>query len=133
MTNAQLAQGAIVEFGGTPIPEVTTLDMPSTTAEVDVTSHDSPGRTREFISGLIDPGGIPMTVNWNIADHGFLYDIKGDSSAVDTLTVEEADSSETYSVQAWLRDLNIHEPATGEARTADLVFGTSGPQTRAGS
>ena len=133
MTDAKLAQGWVIEFGGTPIPEVTTADFGQDTDEVEVTSHDSPNGAREYIAGLKTPQTVPMTVNWAITDHGFLFDILGDSTAVDTITGQEPDASETYSVDAWLKSLVIHAPATGEVETADLVWRTTGSLTRAGS
>lgn len=133
MTDAKLAQGYSIAFGGTPIPEVTNFDLGDTTAEVDVTSHDSVNRTREFIAGLREPNEITMTVNWEITDHGFLWDQKGDSDSVATLSFEEPDASETYYVGAWVKGITLHGPATGEASTADIVFRTTGPAWRGGS
>lgn len=133
MTDAKLAQGWTVTFGSDAIPEITDFNLGQTVAEVDVTSHDSAGRTREFVPGLIDPQEISMTVNWAIADHGFLFDIQGDESATDTLTLVEPDASETYTIDAWVKGITIHAPATGAAETADIVFRTTGVLARAGS
>lgn len=133
MTDAKLAQGWTIEFDGDPIPEVTNFDLGFSVTEVDVTSHDSADSFREFIAGLKEPQEITFTVNWGIVDHGFLFDIVGDIASVATLTLEEPDASETYSVEAWVKGVNIHGPASGEAETGDIVFRTTGPFTRAAS
>lgn len=49
----------------TDIAEVVSIDGPSDdTALVDVTNMDSPGRSREFISGLIDRGEVAFEANF---------------------------------------------------------------------
>lgn len=49
----------------TSIPEARGLVTPSPTTEYqDVTSLDSPNRTREFVKGLIDPGEITLPCNY---------------------------------------------------------------------
>ena len=45
--------------------EVTNIELPEmTTDEVEVTHMKSPNRTREFISGLKDPGEMTLELNW---------------------------------------------------------------------
>lgn len=132
-TDAKLAQGWAIEFDSVPVPEVTNFDLGYTVTEVDVTSHDSADSTREFIPGLKEPQEITLTVNWNITDHGALFDIIGDATAVAVLTFAEPDASETYSVSAWVKGCTIHGPAGGEVETADIVFRTTGALTRSGS
>lgn len=133
MTDAALAQGFTIEFDSTPVPEVTNFDLGYSVTEVDVTSHDSPDSTREYVPGLKEPQEVTLTVNWNITDHGFLFDIIGDKTAEAVLSFEEPDASETYNVNAWVKGCTIHGPATGEVKTADIVFRTTGALWRAGS
>ena len=55
----------------TEIPEARGLVVPSPTTDYqDVTSLDSPNRTREFVKGLIDPGEI--TLNCNYTTDGYV-------------------------------------------------------------
>lgn len=47
------------------VEEIGSITPPSfTTDTVDATHMQSPNRTREFISGLIDPGSASFTINW---------------------------------------------------------------------
>jgi len=125
MTQALLAQGAVVTFSGDAVPEVTNFDFGQGAEDLDVTSHDSPNSTREFIAALITPDEIPMAVNWNWTDHNSLFAIIGDSSAVDTLAWELTDGA-NLSVQAYVKSIQVHVPATGAALTADIVWRTTG-------
>lgn len=126
MTEALLAQGATVTFGGDAVPEVTNFDLGQDTDDLEVTSHDSPNSTREYIAGLITPSEIPMAVNWNWTDHNSLFAIMGDSTAVDTLAFTLTDGSD-ITVQAYVKAIQIHSPATGAALTADITWRTTGP------
>jgi predicted secreted protein len=48
------------------ISEVLSLTPPSPTRDtIDVTSHDSTGDYREFISSLLDAGEATILINWN--------------------------------------------------------------------
>ena len=52
--------GAWFEFA-----EVKTIGLPNEAQErLDATHLQSPGRTREFIAGFIDPGEQTITMNW---------------------------------------------------------------------
>ena len=69
MSDAIFGKGTLlqVDSGGgyTTVAEVRSISGPGGEAEeVDVTNHDSPGRTREFVQGLIDQGEISATVNF---------------------------------------------------------------------
>lgn len=60
----------------TTIPGVLDLGGPSQTQDlIDVTSHDSPNRRREYILGLIDGGELTFELNYNSAQtqHQELY------------------------------------------------------------
>lgn len=132
MTSAVLAQGATITFGGTPVPEVTNLDMGYDSEQLEVTSHDSPNSAREYIAGLITPQEVTFTVNYTDADHGFLTATIGDSSSPDTLSVTGNDGG-TISVDGWVKGCVVHYPATGAAQTADITIQTTGPMSFGGS
>lgn len=71
-TEADIGYGGSfeVELGVTPgdfsaLGEVTNVTPPNESVDViDVTHMDSPGRYREFIQGLIDPGDMSVDMNW---------------------------------------------------------------------
>lgn len=75
MTDAALGYGSRFEIlwddGGSPSPsyvslgEVINITPPSSTVDqIDVTHMESPGRRREFIDGLIDPGECSFEMNY---------------------------------------------------------------------
>ena len=69
-TEALIGLGTIVEVNTTgttwfKIGEVTSITPPNESVdEIDVTHMESPGRTREFIQGLIDAGEMSIDINW---------------------------------------------------------------------
>lgn len=49
----------------TPVTDVTNISPPSPTKDVvDITTYASPGRTRERIAGLVDPGEMTLEMNY---------------------------------------------------------------------
>lgn len=51
------------------IGEVTDITAPNQQIEdIDVTHHASPGRTREYIAGLNEPGEMSVEINWIPSD-----------------------------------------------------------------
>lgn len=76
----------------TKIGEVTSISLPNPQqADVEATHFESPGRTREYIAGLIDNGEITIGINFNAG------------SATDTLVTEAMTSGE-------VRDMMISVP-----------------------
>lgn len=70
-TGVELGYGAKIRIGRGATPTWTELkgvgdfDMPNgETDEVDVTSHSSPNRTKEYIGGLNDNGSIDIPIDW---------------------------------------------------------------------
>ena len=58
---AFFAQGAVFKLGSTTVAEVTSISAPNLSADtLDVTTHGSTGRYREFIQGLRDGGEITI-------------------------------------------------------------------------
>ena len=72
MSDVKIGYGAqfhMAATGGssdlTKLAEVTSVALPNEqTAEVEVTHYESPNRTKEFISGLIDPGELSIEINY---------------------------------------------------------------------
>jgi hypothetical protein len=64
MSDATRAIGAIILINGVAIAEVGDIDGPEySTDEIDVTSHDSPGRGEEVIPGLKRWGAVSFPMN----------------------------------------------------------------------
>ena len=77
MTLALFAQGTQLQRGDGATPEVFTsiahikgeIPFPEIKSNSkDVTDHDSPNHTMEFIATLIDPGQLKITLNYLAAD-----------------------------------------------------------------
>lgn len=126
MTTAVLGQGTDVTWGS-HIDEVTSVTFSLTTPKVDVTSHDSAGRTREFIAGLIEGSEVPVAVNWVPASHDSFIPLVGDTTATDSLVITTEDGSGVYTVDAYVSAVDAAFPATGEAQTGTITFQTTGP------
>lgn len=63
-TTVQINDGASPSSWFT-LGEVTSITPPSDSIDqIDVTHMGSTGRTREFISGLSDPGDMSLEINW---------------------------------------------------------------------
>ncbi len=57
----------------TTIGEATNITGPELERDtIDVTSHDSPNRFREYVGGLVDGGEVGFEVNWDPAIHNVL-------------------------------------------------------------
>lgn len=126
MTVAQLGQGTSITFGGSTVAEATNASFALDVDQVDVTSHDSPSRTREYIAGLIGTSNaVPVEVNWS-TDFDTYFAIQGDITAAQTLSFTTPDASGTYSVSAWVKGIELRMPAAGEALTGTITFQPSG-------
>lgn len=63
-TLCKVGDGATPTENFTTIPECMDIAGPSEEGDlVEVTNHDSPGRSKEWIAGLYDPGELKFTVN----------------------------------------------------------------------
>jgi predicted secreted protein len=57
------------------IANVSNIGGPGLTREtIDVSAHDSPNSTREFVGGLKDPGEVSADLNYDPAEHDTLID-----------------------------------------------------------
>jgi hypothetical protein len=100
MSNARIGWGGKVllatdntEATLTELGEVVSCTFPSDQAdEVDVTHLQSPGRRKEFISGLVDGGEVTVTMNY---DPG---------SATDLLLTDAAETGDTRKVRFEIPD-----------------------------
>lgn len=70
-TGVNIGWGAKIRIGRGPTPTFTALvglgdfDFPQAQAEdIDVTSHSSPNRTKEYIPGIIDNGELTVPIDY---------------------------------------------------------------------
>lgn len=55
------------------IAEATNISGPELERDtIDVSSHDSPNRFREWVGGMVDGGEVTFEVNWDPAEHATL-------------------------------------------------------------
>lgn len=71
-TKFQRGDGGVPEVF-TTIGEATSISGPEMERDtIDVTSHDSPNRFREWVGGLVDAGEVSFEVNYDPAIHNVL-------------------------------------------------------------
>lgn len=142
MSDALLGYGSIFQIGSTDSPptytslgEVFNITPPSSTVDqVDVTHMSSPGRRREFIDGLIDPGECSFEMNY----------IPGSAADLALLDILDTpvDESRTRSCRiiypngfqdTFNANLQTYEPnlPTDDKMTASVSFKVTGTVTRA--
>lgn len=70
-TDVTIGYGVLVEIGRGATPVFTAIvgladtGFPEAVADkIEATHHQSPGRTKEYIPGLIDNGEVSMTIHW---------------------------------------------------------------------
>jgi predicted secreted protein len=103
------------------------FDLPTGEADqVDVTTHDSPDRTKEYISGLFETGEVGFEVLWDPAvetTHQDLFDLKatGDTR---NWKVTDPDGID-YEFAAFVTALEIGHPVA-DAITAKITIKISG-------
>jgi predicted secreted protein len=85
---AFFAQGAVFKIGSTTVAEVTSISGPNFSADsLDVTTHGSADRYREFIQGLRDGGEVSIEGNYTTASSALMVTQLNTSTAV-TVTVD---------------------------------------------
>ncbi|WP_433699101.1 phage tail tube protein [Nocardiopsis sp. CA-288880] len=110
-----------------PIANVTTFGGPNSEREAyDVTTHDTPGNSREFIGGLVDEGEVSVEVNYDPADHDTL---RADYRTPDPINYEmESPAGEVWAFSAVLTGFEREMPVDGQM-TATLTWQVSGEPT----
>lgn len=82
------AFGAIFKIGATTISEITSISAPNLSAEtIDVTTHSSADRYREFIKGLRDGGEISIEGNYTTASASATI-IALETNTLQTVTID---------------------------------------------
>jgi hypothetical protein len=138
MTEAVLGQGVELRVGATTAATTATILLggmtnipapPFTRGFVDVTAHDSPGGTREFIADLKDPGELSCTLNWTPgnATHDVLIEMMAEAEPrFFTITWPMVSPSVTCEFNALLTGFEPSGEADGGQLTASVTLRITG-------
>ena len=134
---AQAAFGATASVGGVALSEVTSIGIPSLTGEViDVSTHSSPNRYREFIRGMRDAGEFTITMQHtagSAADDACILAINADVTTAVVLTAAAASGTEDFTISAFGTNYTVNDLEPDNSQTATLTLKPSGQPTQAPS
>lgn len=126
-TKLQLGDGASPETFD-DIPGLKDFSLPTgATDQIDVTAHDSPDQTKEYIAGMIETGeiGVEIFFDPNNDVHVDLYDLK-DSGETRNFKVVAPDAELTeFAFAAFVTEMEINFPVE-DALTANMTLKLSG-------
>ncbi|MFD3352735.1 phage tail tube protein [Streptomyces fradiae] len=95
---------------------------------IDVTSHDSPDSTMEFIGGLVDPGEVSVDINYTPALHDTLVEDLYDTDPRNYRLVFPDTANTTWQFAAVLTGFEASAPYDDKL-SATLTFKVSGKPT----
>ena len=109
------------------LAEVNNITGPSMTrAFIDVTSLDSTGGYREFITGFRDAGEVKITMNFTIANYNLMLDDFSDADAHHYKIVLNDTGDTSIAFHALVTDMPLTVP-TDDKVTIDVTFKLTGP------
>jgi len=118
----------------TTVLEVTDISGPNLSIDaVEVTSHDSASKFREFIAGLRDAGEVSFSVNWQPAatthgnTSGLLYVAKNGLTRLWQLIFSDSGTT-TYEFYAFITDFSPSAPIDDKL-SADITLKLTGLPT----
>lgn len=110
----------------TTIGQATNITGPGLDRDViDVSSHDSVDRFREYVGGLIDPGEVTFEVNWDPAIHVGLVDDFQDPAPRNYRIVLPDPPGGDWEFGAFITGMG-HEYPHDDKMSADFTFKISG-------
>ena len=134
---AQAAFGATATVGGVTLSEVTSIGIPSLPGEViDVSTHSSPNRYREFIRGMRDAGEFTITMQYTAGsadDDACIAAINADTTTAVVLTAAAASGTEDFTISALGTNYTVNDLEPDNSQTATLTLKPSGQPTQAPS
>lgn len=78
-----------------PVANVTEVGVLDASAEtIDTTAHDTANGWRTYIGGVKDGGELKMSVNYDPAIHGAIFDLLGDDGIKHKVTLPDAGAAE---------------------------------------
>lgn len=132
---AQSSFGATVSVGGASLAEVTAIGIPSLTGEViDVSTHSSPGRWREFIRGMRDAGEFTITMKYTAGsptDDACIAAITSDTATAVVLDAKAASGTEDFTISAFGTDYSPNDLEPDGDQTCTLTLKPTGAVTQA--
>lgn len=132
---AQSAFGATLSLAGAALSEVTAIGVPSLTGEViDVSSHGSTNRWREFIRGMRDAGEFTVTMQYtagSAGDDACIATITADAATAVVITAAAASGTEDITISAFGTDYTVNDLEPDGSQTATLTLKPSGAVTQA--
>lgn len=132
---AQSSFGATISVGGVAFTEVTSIGIPSLTGEViDVSTHGSTNRWREFIRGMRDAGEISVTMKYTAGsaiDDACIAAITADVGTAISLVAKAASGTETITFSAFGTDYSVNDLEIDNDQTATLTLKPTGQITQA--
>ena len=134
---AQSAYGATVSVGGTALAEVTSIGVPSLTGEViDVSTHSSTDRWREFIRGMRDAGEFTITMKYtagSTTDDACIAAITSDTAVAIELVAKAASGTEDLTFNAFGTSYDVNDLELDGEQTCSLTLKPTGAVTQAAS
>ncbi|MFC5736942.1 phage tail tube protein [Sinirhodobacter huangdaonensis] len=132
-TGVAIAWGAKIRIGRGAVPAWTVIkgvgdfDMPTGEADdVDATSHSSPNRTKEYISGMIDNGTMSVPVDWiPESEQDILLRVLRRTGEVIQLEITPAGAETPEVYAAFVKSYGRSAPVQGKA-TGTVVFRVNG-------
>lgn len=124
MTNAQLAYGSTIQFSSFTA-EIRSFNVSGEKARLEATHLLSPGRYREYIGGLIDPGELSMEIN-------FLPSEPDPRTLADAPLVIDWGDGVTWTFPSATCTNYEPDESVGEVRSATVTFGLSGALEQSG-
>lgn len=132
---AKSAFGATVSLAGSDLTEVTSIGVPSLTGEViDVSSHGSTNRWREFIRGMRDAGEFTVTMLYTAGstdDDACIATITADTATAVVIKANAASGTESLTISAFGTDYTVNELEPDGSQTATLTLKPTGAVTQA--
>ena len=132
---AASAFGATVSVGGTSLAEVTAIGIPALTGEViDVSTHSSTNRWREFVRGMRDAGEFTITMRYtagSATDDACIAAITGDTAVAVVLDAKAASGTEDFTFNAFGTSYDVNDLEIDSDQTATLTLKPTGAVTQA--
>lgn len=116
----------------TTIANVENIEGPGFTSEdIEVTSHDSPNRFKEWVAGLKDGAELKMDINWDpsAVTHESLLDDYDAASSKAYQLVWPTSPTITWTFSAYIKEFTPKAPVAGKL-SASVTYKIAGAVTR---
>lgn len=134
---AKDAFGATISVGGSALAEVTSIGVPTLTGEViDVSTHSSANRWREFIRGMRDAGEFSVTMKYvagSASDDACIATVTADTATAVVIDVKAATGTEDLTISAYGTSYAVNDLEFDGEQTATLTLKPTGAVTQAPS